>query len=221
MKSAREQLVQFHLLDARDSRSRVPATGTDRRRSPASSALARGRRRSSRYCRSRSGRASCRYSSTPMKRFFSHLPAWVDGRPAGSWRASANIMAMACSAVVIELPNGRVHHDDAARGGGRDIDIVDADAGAADRPSASWRLLSTLAVTLVAERMARPSYWPMISSSFFLVLARSGLIVDLDAAVLEDLDGGGSSASSEIENRGPWKKSSSCCQNEKEKQAVL
>ena len=41
-----------------------------------------------------------------MKRFFSHLPAWVETSAWGSWRARANIMAMACSAVVIELPNG-------------------------------------------------------------------------------------------------------------------
>jgi hypothetical protein len=51
----------------------------------------------------------------------------------GIWRASANISAMACSAVVIELPNGRVHHDHAlGRSGIGNIDIVDADAGAAD-----------------------------------------------------------------------------------------
>ena len=30
------------------------------------------------------------------------------------------------------IAEGRVHDDDAARGGGRDVDIVDADAGAAD-----------------------------------------------------------------------------------------
>jgi hypothetical protein len=53
-----------------------------------------------------------------MKRFFSHLPAWVEASASGSWRASANIRAIACSAVVIELPNGRVHHDHAARGRG-------------------------------------------------------------------------------------------------------
>ena len=45
-------------------------------------------------------------SSTPIKRFFSHLPAWVEASASGSWRASANISAIACSAVVIELPNG-------------------------------------------------------------------------------------------------------------------
>jgi hypothetical protein len=44
--------------------------------------------------------------STPMKRFFSHLPACVDASACGISRASENISAIACSAVVIELPNG-------------------------------------------------------------------------------------------------------------------
>jgi hypothetical protein len=44
--------------------------------------------------------------STPMKRFFSHLPACVEASAAGISRASANMRATACSAVVIELPNG-------------------------------------------------------------------------------------------------------------------
>ena len=67
-----------------------------------------------------------------MKRFFSHLPAWVEASAAGSSRASANIRAMACSAVVIELPNGVFITTTPLRGRGRDVDIVDADAGAAD-----------------------------------------------------------------------------------------
>ena len=41
-----------------------------------------------------------------MKRFFSHLPDWVDWSAWGISRASANSIATACSAVVIELPNG-------------------------------------------------------------------------------------------------------------------
>src|ERR1700722_11222017 len=44
--------------------------------------------------------------STPMKRFFSHFPAWVELSAWGIWRASASIKVMACSAVVMELPNG-------------------------------------------------------------------------------------------------------------------
>jgi hypothetical protein len=39
-----------------------------------------------------------------MKRFFSHLPAWVEALASGIWRATANIRAMACSAVVMALP---------------------------------------------------------------------------------------------------------------------
>ena len=91
-----------------------------------------------------------------MKRFFSHLPAWVERSACGICRASAIIIAIACSAVVMELPNG-VFMTMMPRGGRRlDVDIVDADAGAAHRPSASWPA-DDFGVTLVAERMARPS----------------------------------------------------------------
>jgi hypothetical protein len=72
-------------------------------------------------------------SSTPMKRDFSHLPAWVEALASGIWRATANIIAMACSAVVMEFPKGvfitMMPFFDAG-----DVDIVDADPGAADRP---------------------------------------------------------------------------------------
>ena len=37
---------------------------------------------------------------------FSHLPAWVEASASGIWRATANIIEIACSAVVIELPKG-------------------------------------------------------------------------------------------------------------------
>ncbi len=70
--------------------------------------------------------------STPMKRFFSHLPACVEASAAGISRASANIMAMACSAVVIELPKGVFITITPLRGRRRDVDIVDADAGASN-----------------------------------------------------------------------------------------
>ncbi len=49
---ALEQLVKLDLLDA-EIAARARATGTDRRRSPSCAGHARGRRRSSRYCRSR------------------------------------------------------------------------------------------------------------------------------------------------------------------------
>ena len=92
-----------------------------------------------------------------MKRFFSHLPAWVEASAAGIWRASANIMAMACSAVVIELPNGVFITTTPGAGGGGDVDVVDADAGAADDLQVLAAAIQIFGVTLVAERMARPS----------------------------------------------------------------
>ncbi len=48
------------------------------------------------------------------------------------WRASASIMPRVCSAVAIVMRCRGVDHDDAALGGGVDVDVVDADAGAAD-----------------------------------------------------------------------------------------
>ena len=50
---------------------------------------------------------------------------------------------------------------------------------------------SSFAVTLVAERMASPSKSPMICGELVFVLAEIGLEIDLDAAILEDRDGGG------------------------------
>ena len=96
-------------------------------------------------------------SSTPMKRDFSHLPAWVERSAAGIWRASANIIAMACSAVVIELPKGVFITTMPRCVAAGDVDIVDADAGAADHLQLARRASSSAAVTLVAERTASPS----------------------------------------------------------------
>ena len=95
-------------------------------------------------------------SSTPMKRDFSHLPAWVEALATGNWRASANIMAMACSAVVIELPNG-VFMTTTPR-------AVDAGTSTLSTPMparpTTFRLRAAsriFCVTLVEDRMASPS----------------------------------------------------------------
>ena len=96
---------------------------------------------------------------------------------------------MACSAVVIELPNGRIHDDDALGGGGRDIDIVDADAGAADH-------LQVLGIGQNLRRHlgGRADGEAVVIADdlgeLVLVLAEIGLEIDLDAAILEDLHGG-------------------------------
>ena len=91
-----------------------------------------------------------------MKRFFSHLPAWVEASAAGRSRASANIMAMACSAVVIELPKGVfITITPLAVAAGMSTLSTPMPA----RPTTFRRVAdsSSFGVTLVAERMARPS----------------------------------------------------------------
>ena len=84
----------------------------------------------------------------------------------------------------------RVHHDDAARGRRRNIDIVDADAGAADHLQA-FGLFQHLRRDLGggADRQAVEAVDRR--GELVLVLAEIGLEIDLDAAILEDLDGGG------------------------------
>ena len=103
-------------------------------------------------------------TSTPMKRFFSHLPAWVEASASGSCRASANISAMACSAVVIELPNG-VFMTTTPRAVAAEMSTLSTPIPA--RPTTLSRAArsSNLAVTLVDERIANPSYWSMIAAS--------------------------------------------------------
>ena len=95
-------------------------------------------------------------SSTPMKRFFSHLPACVDASASGSWRASANISATACSAVVIEFPNGVfITTTPLAEAAGMSTLSIPIPA----RPT-TFRLVAASRmsrVTLVDERIARPS----------------------------------------------------------------
>src|SRR5487761_1233636 len=90
-------------------------------------------------------------SSTPMNFDFSHFPAWVERSAAGSCRASASISAMACSAVVIELPKG-VFITTMPR-------WVAAATPMPARPITLSRFAAAITglVTLVAERTARPS----------------------------------------------------------------
>ncbi len=92
-----------------------------------------------------------------MKRFFSHLPAWVDRSACGSSRARANIMAMACSAVVIELPKGVfITTMPAAVAAGMSTLSTPMPA----RPITFSFLAAAITSLfgLVAERTARPSY---------------------------------------------------------------
>jgi hypothetical protein len=95
-------------------------------------------------------------SSTPMKRFFSHFPAWVDSDASGSCRATANIIAMACSAVVTELPKG-VFITITPRFDAAGMSTLSTPIPARPMTLSLVAASSTLSETLVAERMARPS----------------------------------------------------------------
>src|SRR5262249_2590313 len=101
--------------------------------------------------------------STPMKRFFSHLPACVEASACGICRASASIRVIACSAVVIELPNG-VFITMTPRAVAAGMSTLSTPMPA--RPI-TFRLFASpriLDVTLVAERIASPSK-PLIAAA--------------------------------------------------------
>src|SRR6185295_14667877 len=82
-----------------------------------------------------------------------------------------------------------VHDDDAARRGGRDVDIVDADAGAADHFQV-LRLGDELGRDLGRRADGKPVIGGDARGECILVLAEIGLVGDLDAPVAEDLHGG-------------------------------
>jgi hypothetical protein len=88
------------------------------------------------------------------------------------------------------IAEGRVHHDDALGGRGRNLDIVDADAGAADH----LQLLGLL--DDLGGRLGRGADRKAVIiaddlGELVLVLAEIGLEIDLDAAIPKDLHGGG------------------------------
>ncbi len=94
--------------------------------------------------------------STPMKRFFSHLPACVEASACGISRASASISVMACSAVVIELPNG-VFITMMPLAVAAGISTLSTPMPARPITFSLVALSMIFAVALVAERIASPS----------------------------------------------------------------
>ena len=81
--------------------------------------------------------------STPMKRFFSHLPAWVEASACGICARQREHQRDRVLGGGDRIAERRVHHDDALGGRRRNVDVVDADAGAADHLQA-LRLLQDL-----------------------------------------------------------------------------
>ena len=94
--------------------------------------------------------------STPMNLFFSHLPARVEASASGIWRASASISVMACSAVVIELPNG-VFITITPLAVAAGISTLSTPMPARPITFSFFAFSRIFGVTLVAERIARPS----------------------------------------------------------------
>ena len=84
------------------------------------------------------------------------------------------------------VAEGRVHHDDALGGGGLDVDVVDANAGAADHLQ-----LVGLGDQLLGDLGRRADGEAVIVADDLLelVLGKAGLHVDGDTAILEDLHG--------------------------------
>src|SRR6201999_798558 len=79
-------------------------------------------------------------------------------------------------------------HHDAGGGGGRDVDVVNADAGAADHLQALGggdHVLVRLGGRADGQAVV------LVDDLDQLILGQAGLHVDLDAALLEDGDGGG------------------------------
>src|SRR5579871_4758568 len=111
--------------------------------------------------------------STPMKRFFSHLPAWVEASACGIWRASESISVTACSAVVIELPKG-VFITMMPLAVAAGISTLSTPMPARPTTLRFFARSRIFEVTLVAERTASPSKPLMASASFSLSLPRFG-----------------------------------------------
>jgi hypothetical protein len=86
------------------------------------------------------------------------------------------------------IAEGRVHHDDAALGGDRHVDIIDADAGATDDAQLRGRRQHLLG-HLGGGADGEPVIVADGREQLLLVLAEIGQVVDLDAAHLEDLHG--------------------------------
>ena len=86
------------------------------------------------------------------------------------------------------IAEGGVHHDHAARGRGRNVDVVDADAGAAD--DLQFRRVFEQFRGDFGGRADRKAVIVADDPGEF-VLVEPGFDVDLDAALLEDGDGGG------------------------------
>ena len=128
--------------------------------------------------------------STPMNLFFSHLPARVEASASGIWRASASISEMACSAVVMELPKG-VFITMMPLAVAAGMSTLSTPMPARPITFRFLALLQDLRRHLGGRADGEAVVIADDLGELVLVLAELGLEIDLDAAILEDLHGGG------------------------------
>jgi hypothetical protein len=93
-------------------------------------------------------------------------------------------MAMACSAVVIAW---RIHHHNAARRGCRNINIVHTNASATN-DFEFGRGGQNVSVNFGGRANGKAVI--LANTGNQLILGHAGLVVDIDIAVLENVDGG-------------------------------
>jgi hypothetical protein len=86
------------------------------------------------------------------------------------------------------IPERRVHDDDAARCGRRNVDIVHADSGSADHLQAIGAL-EYFGGNLGGRANRKALKVADDRGELVLVLAQCRLEIDLDPAILEDLNG--------------------------------
>ena len=79
-------------------------------------------------------------SSAPVSDFLSQTPRFIAASAAGTARARREHQRERMLGDADAVGARRIHHEDAARGGGGDVDVVDAGAGAGDHPKARRRL---------------------------------------------------------------------------------
>ena len=122
-----------------------------------------------------------------MKRFFSHLPDWVDWSACGDFAGEREQHRDGMLGGGDRIAERRVHDDDAARRGGGHVDRVDADPGAADDLEAGQRGVQDRRGDLGRAAHREPVI--IADDRRQLVGRQAGLLVDLDAALAEDRRG--------------------------------
>ena len=185
---ARQQFVEFHLLDAERHRALGGEEGVEGDDAHLQSQGARGDNRADIAAADDAESLAGDLHAHEAAFFpFARLRRGVGGGNVARQREHQRYGVLGRRDRIAE---GRVHHDDAARGRGGNVDIVDADAGASDDPKTRGLR------QYVGGHPCRGANRQTIviandGGELFLVLAERRLKIDIDAPRLENLDRGG------------------------------